>query len=592
MHGKKTPAVWAAFAATLPLAGVAALFVFARGGSEAPVQESTPALGHTPPGPVAPDRFHPDGPAAGEPQRGGRVTLHIESLPTSLNALIESSNVTLRMVHELHEPLFRPDWETWEPRGVLVERWTSDEREDGGSVLTLHLRQDVRWHDGHPFDAGDVMFTWRCTKNPHVRCDAYRFLFDKLVHAEREGDYTVRFYLDAPYFNVLNGILYQFTVLPAHLYDLGDPDHPEHDPGASDEAQGRHVNEHPLNQDWIGLGPYRLAQRDDQTIEARRFDDYFDPERAGYLDTIRWRLVRGDEGALQAMLEGEIDFTARVPAEDFFGERTRSALFTERYYKGHFYTPSMTYTVWNTTRPQFADARVRRALGMSFDWDEFISSFFKGLGTRVTSEWYEGSPNYDQGIEPLPFDLSAARSLLTEAGWYDRDGDGLIDRDGQAFTFALSTINGSQSSAVYAQRLQENLEELGIAMEIVGRDYPTFAEAVGGRDFDAAHWAWYMPVVSDPEQMWHSRWIGPHTSNHGSLADPVVDGLIEALQVEQDEDERRRLFHELHARLYEHQVYMYGMAFPQKFAVSKRVRNLQNFAIEPGYSIRRWYLAE
>jgi peptide/nickel transport system substrate-binding protein len=584
MHEKGTPALSPALGSRLPLAAAAALFLVACGRAAPAAQEAAPGGGHVSPGPVEVDLFHPDGPFELAPRRGGRVTVHLEGEPTSLNGLLEGANITLRVLSELHEPLARPDWETWEPRGALAERWTTEELEGGGSAVTLHLRRDVKWHDGHPFDAGDVMFTWRCTKNPHVRCDGFRFLFDKLARAERLDDHTVRFDLERPYFNVFNGVLTQLTILPQHLYDLG--------PEATPEQQGRHVNEHPANQDWVGLGPYRLVRRDDQVIEAERFEDYFDPANGGWVDAIRWRIVRGDEAAMQAMLEGELDFTARVSSEDFFGERTRSTLFTERFYKGHFYTPRMSYTVWNTARSPFADERVRTALGMSFDWDAFIRSFFKGLGTRVTSEWYVGSPDYDASIEPLPFDLGRARSLLARAGWYDRDGDGRIDKDGEPFTFELLTIAGSKSSAVFAQKLQENLEELGIALEVVARDYPTFAESVGERDFDAAHWAWYMPIVADPEQMWHSRWVGPHTSNHGSFADDQADRLIDALQVELDDEVRRGLFHDLHALLYERQVYMYGMSFPQKFAASKRLRNVQLFAVEPGYSIRRWYLAD
>jgi ABC-type transport system substrate-binding protein len=101
-----------------------------------------------------------------------------------------------------------------------------------------------------------------------------------------------------------------------------------------------------------------------------------------------------------------------------------------------------------------------------------------------------------------------------------------------------------------------------------------------------------MPVVNDPEQLWHSRWVGPHTSNHASFADETVDALIEAIQVELDENERRLLFHQLHERLYESQPYMYGVSVPHKFAASVRIRNLQLFAVEPGYSLRRWYLTE
>jgi peptide/nickel transport system substrate-binding protein len=111
-------------------------------------------------------------------------------------------------------------------------------------------------------------------------------------------------------------------------------------------------------------------------------------------------------------------------------------------------------------------------------------------------------------------------------------------------------------------------------------------------DFDAVLRGWTMPVESDPEQIWHSRWAKPDTANAGQLADPEVDRLIDALQIELDPTKRAALGRQLHARLYELQPYMYGVKVPNKFALNKRIRNFRTSACDPGYSIRDWYFAE
>jgi ABC-type transport system substrate-binding protein len=86
--------------------------------------------------------------------------------------------------------------------------------------------------------------------------------------------------------------------------------------------------------------------------------------------------------------------------------------------------------------------------------------------------------------------------------------------------------------------------------------------------------------------------VGPDTGNQGSLADPEVDRLIDALQVETDRARRLELLHRLHREVHALQVYSYGVFVPRKFAASRRLRGLQTFSIEPGYSIRRWYLED
>ena len=547
----------------------------------------------TAPGPVPADVFHPEGTApVGDTARGGRVVLHLASRPPGLNYMLNGPAVARQLLNELHEPLIRRDWETWEWRGVLAESW---EVEDGPAgprtVWTFRLRDGVKWHDGHPLDAGDVVFTWSLWKNPEVRCDRRRYMFDKLVRAERVGARTVRFHFDRPYFMAASVFDESFTVLPAHLYDLRDPDNPGRDPDASDEQQARYVNDHPGNVDWIGLGPYRLETWDTQYVEARRFEDYFDPESGGGVDVVRWRILPDADVAMRALLEGELDFFDRVPSADYFGGRTADEAFTERFYKGYYFTPYMGYTAWNVKRPQLEDPRVRRALGLCFDWEGFIRGYYHGLAFRVTGDQWYASPTCDRSLEPLSFDLEGARELLTEAGWYDRDGDGRVDRDGVPLEIDLLMPAGNEVSETSGQLYQEQLAEVGVRLNLVPLEFATLSQRVLGRDFDALSLGMVLAFESDPEQLWHSRWSEGRSSNRSGIADEEVDRLIEAIQVELDDGRRTELFHRLQARVYELQPFLFGVAAPRRFAMARRVRGFQIFALDPGYSIRRWRVA-
>ena len=621
------------------LAGVLALlcvaFVLARGLC---TQEGRQPA--TEPGPSQADRFLPGrGPASDAlptPHRGGRVIVHIGTMPASLNYMIDNNATCRRMLDELHENLIRPDWETWEYRGELAERWTVEdmlvlkagrrpgtvygelaktsegwkvtprsqqasmepvtvpfddvERVDRGTVFTFYLRKGVQWHDGHPFDGHDVLFSFSCYQNPGVHCDAKRFQFEHIMRAELVDPLTVRFFFDRQYFRSL-AVFENLTVLPAHRYDLSDTANPDHVEDATAEQQARYVNEHKGNREWLGLGPYKLTEWTPQYVEAQRFDDYFDKQNAGWVDTIRWRHIPNDNVALQAMIEGEIDFSDSLSATNYFGAATETPAFTERFYKGYYYTPRMSYTVWNTRKQKFADPRVRRALGMCFDWAEFIASYYKGLAFRVTGMQYPAGPNYDQTIVPLTFDPAGAEELLTSAGWYDRDGDGLVDKDGAPFTFEYLVYAGNPVSEVIAQRFKEGLERVGVRMELVPRDWPSLFERVESGDFECTSLAIIQDTENDLEQVWHSR-HADNVSNYSGLRDAEVDRLIEAIQVELDPAARVPLHKRLQARAYELQPYMFGVYVPVKFAMSKRVRNFQIFALDPGYSIRRWFVVE
>ncbi len=600
------------------------------------------------PGPSVPDRFRPGfDPAVDElpePRRGGRVVVHVASLPRTVNYVLDNSATTRRLMYELHEFLLRRDWETWEPVPVLAESWVVEDAvllrggprpgEDGllfgrvteeegvvrvapvsarnplaepvevpaaeveavhpGTVFTFELRRDVRWHDDHPFDARDVAFSTGLWSNPDVDCDHLRASFLKIARCEVLDDHAVRFTFHRPYFLATENFG-KLTILPAHRYDLSDPDNPDHDPEApapDPRRQAEYVNRHPGNTAWVGLGPYRMTEWTEGYVEAERFPGYFDPDDAGWVDAIRWRHIPGHAAMKQALLNGELDYSERLSSSDYFGEFTSEPTFTERLYKGLCMSTQVVYMAWNTRRAKFADVRVRQALAHAFDWDEYLENLCYGLGVRVTGAQYYFSPGYDRSIAPIPFDLERAAELLDEAGWYDRDGDGLRDRDGEPLSIAFLVSTNNVGARIQAQRLQENLRELGVGLEVVSREWTEMLERVYARDFDAVGLSWVNEVEGDYEQLWHSRWADAQGSNHSGLADPEVDALVEAIQGELDPAPRAELFRKLQRRLHNLQPVMFGITQPKRFAVSRRLRNFRTYCIDPQVRIRDWWIEE
>lgn len=594
------------------------------------------------PGPATPDRFHPDGnrdmPA---PRRGGRVIVHISSFPKHMNYATENSATTRRVLREVHDTLLDRDWETWEMKAVVAESWVEEDTlvlpggrgdanenihygkitEEGdeyviepvskgnrlsevkrvkkaegmvlqrGNVFTFKLREDVKWHDGKPFDAHDVAFSHGIYKNPHVDCEAARYKFQG-GFCDVIDDHNVRIFYDKQYF-LARASFDDLTLLASHVYNLRDPDHPQRDANVSDEDLGKYINEHPANRNFIGLGAYKITEYKDEYIEAVRNPDYFAKDDAGWVDGIRWRHISSDDTAKQAVINGDIDYWERLRTEDYFGEFTQQKAFTDSYYKGLASMNYMGYTAWNCRRSKLSDPNVRLALGMAFDWDDYIKNVYFGLGARMTSTAYFFAPTNNRDIEPIPFDLEGAEDLLLEAGWYDRDGDDIIDKDGNPFVLEFLMPTGNKASELFGQKLQENLGKIGIKLEIATREWATFLERLYERDFDCANLAWITPVQSDPEQIWMAYQADvPRSSSHSGFKSEKADALIKKIQVELDDEKRIDLFHQLWAEIYSKQPYMFGINQPKKYAMSKRIRNLKTYGIDPGYRVRDWYIVE
>ena len=627
------------------------------------------------PGPVPVDVFHPDINPTEEPApkaRGGRIIVHLSTMPSSLNRVIENSAVTQWMLYAVHDTLIHQDWEnwTWNPR--LCHSWDTEDalvltpegaqkygdevvtielrdqttrhtihgavtetdtaytirpasrssrlhgemmvpKEDvaslqRGSVFTFYLREGIRWHDGHAFDADDVLFTWEAYTIPGVDSSKTRSLYGKLIHGEVPEDGVVRFFFENQFYQSLE-VVGELPVLPRHLYDLTDPDNKVADPDAhtelearygagyaqNDEARSKYINENRHNHQFVGLGAYRVTKWDPQYIEAERFEDYWDkdsPTYGGYVDTIRWRYIDDDNTAFQAAINGELDLMVRLKSEDYFGAATETEAFKKHLYKGYFYTGIYGYLGWNMRRPMLSDPMVRRALAHAFDMDAYIKTVYFGLAKRVTGPPHYFSEAYDRTVEAPEYDPDRAEELLAEAGWYDRDGDGIIDRDGAPFVIEFLYPSGNESSKKFGLRYQEALGNLGIKLNMANLEWATFLERIYERDFDSAHLAWVPELESDPEQLWHSKWapVGVRSSNHPGMADDEVDRLIKAIQEELDLDRRLEHWHAFHRRIAELNPYFFLINTPRKFTLNKRFRGMQNFMIPPGYSLRRLYL--
>ncbi|MFT6714683.1 MAG: peptide/nickel transport system substrate-binding protein [Planctomycetota bacterium] len=642
-----------------------ALTGFAQGGDDARiVDEFHPA-----------NQASPDGtrPATAAPVYGGRVIVHLSSMPENINYAIENSAVTRRMLYEVHESLLLQDWETFEYVPKLAESFDTEdmlvlkgsvaegtysgavkmrvrdmaaeaddamkeafilygtvtdsgdsytvtpvsrgsalteaitvpkahvEAHEEGTVTTWYLRKDAEWHPythedgevikGHMLDADDVLFSWNLYFNPKIDCDEKRFQFEKITRGEKVDEHTVRFFFSSQYFQVYSTIGVDMTILPSHVYNLDDADNIDSNEAATVDERAKYFNEHPANREFIGLGPYRVSEFTQQWIQAERFDGYFDQENAGYFDTIRWRSIDNDDTSYTALVNGELDFFARVKSEDYFGEATAKENFTDLFYKGYFYLGTYGYTGWNMFQPQLKEKVVRQAMAHAFDFEEFLATNYKGLARQITGPVIYDSPAYPHDLKPFAFDPDLAEEMLEDAGWYDRNGDEVIDKDGVELVIEFMMPSGNKASEILGQKMQESFGKIGIKLNIVQFEWATFLERFKARDFYGANLAWVANLESDPEQLWHSKWgqKDARGSNNSGVMEPELDRMIRAIQRETNFEKRQVIWRELHTFIYDLQPYLFGFNVPSKFAMSKRIRGFKTVALDPGYVLRDWH---
>ena len=437
-------------------------------------------------------------------------------------------------------------------------------------VVTFHLRPGVRWHDGAPFTADDVKFTYEALVNPRnasPRASSY----DTIKSVEVVDGLTAR----VTYRRLYAPAIIDWTIglIPKHLLDDAALQREMAKASLSKEARATFsVRTSAFNRTPVGTGPFRFAEwRPDQFIRLQRNDDYWGKKPEFH--ELFFRVIPDfltQELELQA---GALDRYDALPhqAERYRKDPAYRVLDRRRGY--------YTYIGYNSRRPLFQDARVRRALGMAIDVDSIIKYVLSGEGKRATGPYYSNTPFNDPTVKPLPYDPAAALALFAEAGW-KKNARGVLEKDGKPFQFTLVTNNGNPQRKATMTIAQEAWRKLGIDCKIQAFEWTVFLEDfVHKLNFDAMVLGWVGGDISpDKYQLWHSSQTGPYQLNYAGYKNPRVDELIVRIRDEYDFDTQVALTHEVHRLIAEDQPFTFLYEPTEPIVIDKRIVRVEHGA--------------
>ncbi|MGZ3579041.1 MAG: peptide-binding protein, partial [Syntrophales bacterium] len=398
--------------------------------------------------------------------------------------------------------------------GDLAESW---EVSKDGLVITFHLRKGVKWHDGHPFSARDVLYTYQVTIDPKTPT-AYSGDFLKVKKAEVLDDYTFRIAYDKPFAPAL--MSWGSSILPRHL------------------LEGKDITTSPLARHPVGTGPYIFKEwLPGQKIVLISNPDYF--EGRPYIDGFIMRIIPDTATMFLELRANGIDRMNLTPLQ--YTRQTENNLFRKNFNKYRYLSFSYTYLGYNLKNPLFADKRVRQAIAYAINKDEIIQGVLLGLGKVATGPYKPGTWVYNPNVETYPYNPKKAKELLAAAGWKDADGDGILDKDGQPFVFEIITNQGNEIRAKCAEIIQRRLSEIGIKVKIRVLEWAAFVnDFINKRRFDATILGWTIPLDPDIYDVWHSSKTGPQELNFISYKNDEVDRLIEKGRDTFDQKERKK----------------------------------------------------
>jgi ABC-type transport system substrate-binding protein len=412
-------------------------------------------------------------------------------------------------------------------------------------VIVFHLRSDVRFHDGHVFDAEDVKFTYEAIMNQR-NLSPRTADYEPIKTVEVIDPLTVRVIYRELYSPALS--TWGMGMLPAHLLNSE---------ALRDEARrrGRDPKEFTLRQSEfnhhpIGCGPFCFREwKSDQYIVLDRFEGYWEgpPNYKGY--TLR---------IVPDLLTQEMEFYAGTV--DSYGVQPHQV---ERLKNDPTYQSfsglslGYTYIGYNMRREPFKDRRVRKALGMAIDVDKIIKYVLYDQGERITGPFVKQTDYYNHAIEPLPYDPKEAVRLLAEAGW-SRGSDGWLEKEGRRLAFTLITNQGNNIRKAILSIAQDSWRKIGIDVRTDVLEWAVFIkERVNKFDFDALILGWGMGIEPDLYQIWHSSQTNPNQLNFVGFRNEEADNLIVKIRQEYDHDKQVAYCHRLHEIIAEEQPYTF-----------------------------------
>lgn len=502
------------------------------------------------------------GSGAQAPSPGDWMIRHLSAEPGTLNPITGTDAYEARINESVYETLLDRDPATLELIPELAERWEIGEDK---LVYTFHLRRGVKWHDGAPFTADDVVFSYERIQDPKVNAPQLRVYFLDVERLERLDDYTVRFHYKQPYFKGLE-VCGGLPIVPKHVFEKGD------------------FNRNPAGRAPVGTGPYRFLKWETgkQIVLERNPEHWGKP---AWLDRIVYRIITEPWASLQVFKKRRLDLIGLTPTQ--WKHQTESPRFAEMFRKVSFYQPYFNYVGWNQRRPFFADKRVRRAMTMLIDREKILDKVLYGLGKVITGPFYVNSPQYDPAIPPVPYDPAGAAALLDEAGWTDHDGDGLRDKDGVPFRFNYLVSAGSTLGEQLGTILKEQLSKLGVEVTIQKLEWAVFLQKIDERNFDATSLGWSMGLDSDPYQIWHSS-QGEKGSNFIGFRSEEADRIIETARKEFDADKRNALYKKFHALIAEEQPYTFLFCTAALAAFDRRFEGVVEYPL--GLQADEWWV--
>lgn len=503
------------------------------------------------------------------PKAGGTYVEGVAGNPHTINPILCQSNP---VDGDLASLIFTGLTQVNEKGEILPDLARNWEITREGTAYTFHLREDVRWHDGAPFTADDVVFTINTIKNPDFHGAPSLSEMWRTVVVEKVDTHTVRFVLREPFAPFIDYTT--VGILPAHI--LGN---------LSVEA----LEESKFNASPVGTGPFKIGEVSARRVLLLANEDFYRPRP--YLERLEFVFYPDAPSVFEARGRGEIDGIARVLPQHLEPIRQDDTL---NLYSAPLSGYNMVFL--NLDRVIFQERAVRQAMMWALDRQALVDDVLKGQGIVIHSPILPRSWAYYDEVLKYERNPQKAIAILEEDHWFDDDEDGVRERGDLTLEFEIATNEDDPTRVALIEAISEQLAAVGIrAIPRTVSWEDLVGQSLRLRRFDAVLSGWQnLPPDPDPYPYWHSSQVDEEGLNFSRYMSEEADAILAQARATTDKEQRVALygeFQELFARDVP-SLLLYQPVY--NYAVDTRVNDVQMGpmfdASDRFRTIDRWYI--
>lgn len=469
------------------------------------------------------------------PARGGVLTEGIIGNPRYINPILAQTNeADLDLTKFVFSSLF-----AFNGAGELIsDAADSYTLSDDKKTYAIKIKNNIRWHDGKPLTAEDVLFTVKAIQNPAYKSPIRANLSG--IEVEKTGDYELRFSLKSPYEPFLQNLT--FGILPAHIWQTISA---ENTPLAQ------------YNTKPVGSGPYKFdsIEKDKSgkiiSMGLAANDNYYG--KPPLIEKIIFKFFNDEESLADALEKNQIDGTSYLSIE-------KTSLLKRADLKSYaFKTPRYFAVFFNPEKSKIlADKNIRIALNYLTDKNKLVDEFLKGNGQKIETPIPPALKESSFQTKIYNFDQPYANTILVNSGW-KADGDSWLIKEikekirdrktGKTnsvvkekipLEFTLTTGDSSEFKKL-AELLQNQWQKGGIRVNLNFLNPAEIQSAIKERDYEALLFGEIINLNPDPYIFWHSSNVKDPGLNLAIYSNKNVDKELEELRQTFDQGKKNAL---------------------------------------------------